>query len=118
MSVCTLKQNIGGTSRDFTNTKSNRNTTRSDYKCPPVQTYRLNQSKLIFSTQISKGAQSRDDATYKSSLTGLVEIAIILFCYRYRELQCVSIHRQLDIFIQQLLLNKKIKHHITSPLCG
>ena len=36
ISVCTLKQNSGGTSSDFTNIKSNRNMSRSDCKYSPV----------------------------------------------------------------------------------
>ena len=55
MSVCTLKQNIGGTSCGFTNMKSNQNMHRSDWKCSPLHTFRLNQSKWTFSTWISEG---------------------------------------------------------------
>ena len=36
MSVCTLKQNIGGISHSFTKIKLNRNVSRSDWKCAPV----------------------------------------------------------------------------------
>ena len=58
MSVCTLKQNIGGTSRGFTNIiKSNQNVFRSDWKCSPVHTYRFNQSKWTFSTPISEAGR-------------------------------------------------------------
>ena len=50
MSVCTLKQNSGGTSSGFTNIKSNRNMSRFDWKCSPVYRYWLNQSKSSFPT--------------------------------------------------------------------
>ena len=40
----------------FTNIKSNLNMSRSHWKCSSVHTYRLNQSKWTFSTQISEGA--------------------------------------------------------------
>ena len=54
VSVCTLKQNIGGISRGFTNIKSNQNISISNWKCSPVHTYRLNQSKWTISKQISE----------------------------------------------------------------
>ena len=46
-SVCTFKENIGGTSRCFTNIKLNGNMSRPDWKYS-----RLNQSKWTFSKQI------------------------------------------------------------------
>ena len=55
ISVCTLKQSIGGTSSGFTNIKSNWNMSRSDWKCSPVHKYWLNQSKWTFSTYITEG---------------------------------------------------------------
>ena len=48
--VCTLKQSSGGyTSCGFTNIKSNRNMSGSDWKCSPIHKYWLNQSKWTFS---------------------------------------------------------------------
>ena len=57
VSVCTLTQSITGTSRGFTNIKSNRFMSRSDCKYSEVYTYRLNQSKWTFSTKISGGGR-------------------------------------------------------------
>ena len=50
VSVCTLKQNIGGPSWRSVNIKSNRNMSRSDWKCCAVCKHRLSQSKWSFST--------------------------------------------------------------------
>ena len=52
MSVCTLKQNIGRTSCGFI--KSNRNMSKSDCKCSPRHTYRLNQLKWTFPRKYQK----------------------------------------------------------------
>ena len=49
MPVCTLKQNNGGTSNGFTNMKSNRNMSRSDWKYSPIHKYQSNHSKWTFS---------------------------------------------------------------------
>ena len=44
-----IKKNLmSGTSCGFTDLKSNRNMSRSDWKCAPVHKYRLNQSKWRF----------------------------------------------------------------------
>ena len=55
VSVCTLKQLIGGISRGFTNIKPNQNMSISDWKCSPVYEYWLNHSKWTFSAKISEG---------------------------------------------------------------
>ena len=54
VSVCTLKQNIGATLCGFTIIKLDRTMYRSDWKCSPVHTYRLNQSKWTFSLKYQK----------------------------------------------------------------
>ena len=54
LSVCTLRQIIGGTQRRFTNIKSNRNMSRFDWKCPTVHEYRFKQSKWHFPWKYQK----------------------------------------------------------------
>ena len=45
ISVCMLKQSSGCTSFGFTNIKSHRNMSKSDWKCSPVHNYWLNQPR-------------------------------------------------------------------------
>ena len=49
-----LELRIGGTSRGFTNIKSNLNMSRSDWECSQVHTFRLNQTKWTFPRKYEK----------------------------------------------------------------